>query len=451
MKHSKLLEMMFRHEMWQEMVDKANEKGINVTVVKQMCNPHVRVKLYEMILNEQLEIAPSRMAQIPKDTPGEMRTVFICEDADRIILSLINDCLFRLFPDMVHKQCKSYLTGESCGKTVQEVSKEITRLTKNTEHKHIGNRYDFTKYFDRVDLKAILDVFDEIERRLGFKKGSEPVMNLLRKFYKSNLVFDLDGNLIEMYSGLKQGVATASFLADVILYELDEFMYNKYKSYWRYSDDLICLAEDTSEITNDINRIICKYGVQLNGKKTKELYSDEFFKFLGFDLCGDVITLSGRRAKKFAKEIYSRTIAKPNINPKQAKENVKQFLYGNGDGYSWASACFSALKNCDEDIDVLNNFTMDCLRLCEVRYNYNQERKRNGLKPKKIKYGWDDIGGIGVVANSSEHTLVRGAGKKVKTARQRTEKEIEHYKSIGCLLNAYQIAKPVFEACVRSI
>ena len=50
---SKLLEMMFRHEMWEEMIDKANEKGINVTVVKQMCIPQVRVQLYNRIVNYQ--------------------------------------------------------------------------------------------------------------------------------------------------------------------------------------------------------------------------------------------------------------------------------------------------------------------------------------------------------------------------------------------------------------
>ena len=450
MKTNKLLELMFKHETWEQAIEKANEKEINLAVLKQLAIPHNRVRLYYMIVNEQLEIAPSRMAQIPKDN-GEMRTVFICEDSDRVILSIINDCLFELFPDMVHSQCRSYLSGESCAKTVQEVSREMVKLNKITHNIHIGNRYDFTKYFDRVDLIAILRVFDEIERRLGFEKNTEPVMNLLRKFYKSNLVFDLDGNLIEMYSGLKQGVATASFLADVILYELDDFMYKKYKYYWRYSDDLIVLAKDTNEITNDINRIICKYGVKLNDNKTKELKSNEFFKFLGFDLCGDIITLSGRRAKKFSKEIVSRTIAKPYITPHQAKENVKQFLYGNGDGYSWATSCFSALKNCDEDINVLNNFVMDCLRLVEVRYNYNQERKRNGLKSKKIKYGFKDVGGIGVVSNSTSHTLVRGTGKKVSTARKRTEKEIEHYMSIGCLLNAYKINKPVYQACIRSI
>ena len=445
MKRNELLELIFKHETWVAAMEKANEKEINLTVLKQLADPHVRARLYLLILNEEVEIPPLHAGLVEKDTPGEYRTVYIAEAEWRVILSIINDCLFKLFSDMVHPQCRSYLSGESCGKTVQEVSREMVKLNKITNNRHIGNRYDFTKYFDRVDLNVIFNVFDEIERRLGFDKNTEPVMNLLRKFYKSNLVFDLDGNLVEMYMGLRQGVAIASFLADVILYELDDFMYKKYKRYWRYSDDLICLAEDTSEITNDINKIICKYGVKLNDKKTKELYRDEFFKFLGFDLCDDKITLSGRRAKKFTKEIISRTIAKPDIHPNQAKENVKRFLYGNGDGYSWATACFSALQNCDEDIEILNNFTMDCLRLCEVRYNYNKERKEKGLKPRKLVYGSRHVGGIGVVCNSKSHTLVRGTGKKVRTARQRTEKEIEHYMSMGCLLNAYKISKPLYE------
>jgi hypothetical protein len=94
---------------------------------------------------------------------------------------------------------------------------------------------------------------------------------------------------------------------------------------------------------------------------------------------------------------------------------------------------------------------MDCLRLCEVRYNYNKERKEKGLKPRKLVYGFQHVGGIGVVCNSTSHTLVRGTGKKVRTARERTEKEIEHYMSMGCLLNAYKISKPLYETLIRSI
>ena len=97
MKQDKLLEMFFNHDIWQEMIDKANEKGINLTVVKQLCVPQVRVQLYERIINGQYEIAPPHIAKIPKDTPGEFREVYVNEDVDRIVLTLINDCLCELF------------------------------------------------------------------------------------------------------------------------------------------------------------------------------------------------------------------------------------------------------------------------------------------------------------------------------------------------------------------
>ena len=367
-------------------------------------------------------------------------------------MSLINDCLFELFPEMCHPQCKSYRSGESCGKTVQELSRKMVELEKDFNDGDVtGLKFDFKSYFDNISKESIFKVFDAIEDKLGFQRNTEPVVNFLRKTYGSDLVFELDNSLSHQWMGIRQGNACGSWLSDVILYELDEFMSSKYEIFYRYSDDLVVFDHDLSEVIDDINNIICKYGIRLNDKKTAELRKGEYFKFLGFNLCNDKITLSKNRVKKFTKEIYNRTIAKPNIAPKQAKENVKQYLYGNGDGFSWASAAFSAMQNCNKDIETLNNFIMDALRLCELRYEYNQKRKINGLKPRKIKYGWDDIGNIGVVSNSSDHTLVRGKGKKVRTARHRTEKEIAHYKSVGCLLTAYKISKPVFEACVRSI
>lgn len=435
-----LLEKMFEHDRWEMSIEKANEKGINLAVLKQLAVPHVRVRLYEAIKTENFEFSPCHMAQIPKENPGEFRTVFVGEDVDRIILSIINDCLFELFPDMVHESCKSYQTGESCGKTVQQLSRKMVKLIKKISGTEIGKRYDFKAYFDNVNIEAIHNVFDEIERRLGFEKNTEPVMNILRRYYNSNLVFDLDGNLTEMYMGLRQGVATASFLADVILYELDEFMSNKYEIYYRYSDDLVCFSEDTSEITNDINKIICKYGVSLNPKKIATLYSDVWFKFLGFQLRGDQITLSKNRIKKFQKEITSRTIDKPNITFNQARRSVINFLYGTGDGFSWSTSCLGTI-NCKADIDEMNKFIMDCLRAVKVR----ETKKRKG------KISISKIGGLGVVDYLEDRTILRGTGKNVTANRNKTDKQIENYFSIGCLSNAMKTSKCVYGALVRSM
>lgn len=446
---SKLLKMMFEHSKWVDMVERANEKGINVTIVKQLANPHIRIQLYERIKSGEYEIAPPHAIHIPKDN-GEFRTVYANEDADRIVLTLINDCMMELFKKYIHPSCVSYQKGLGTQETVSKIPNAMKKLYRN-DGKPVGVVTDYSKFFDRICIEAIDNCLDKMEIELGFLPGTEPVISIVRKYYHCNLYFDVDGNLQEEYKAIKQGSATAAILSCMILYDLDEYMASHYPLYIRYSDDSLTCCDNIDEAVNDINRLAGQYGIQLNPSKIKPVYIDKYFKFLGFLIKGDTITLSKNRIKKLTKAIYNDTLAKPNITPNQAKENVKRILYCNGDGYSFATSAFGAMQNCNKDVETLNNWIMDTIRLCEVRYEYNQKRKANGLKPRKIKYGWDSIGGIGVVLDKDDFTLIRGTGKKVKTARERTEKEIEHYMSMGCLLNAYKINKPVFETLVRSM
>lgn len=451
MKDSKLLKMLFDYDNWVKAMDKANDKKIDLTVMKQLAIPKVRAALYVAIKNGNYHIIPPHEIQIPKDD-GTMRTVYANEEQDRILLTLITDCVMKLFADMIHPNCVSYQEGIGTQDIVKRISKEIVKQDeKINERKCVGFVSDFTKYFDTVSMDKIDEIFDTWEKRLGFEKDMEPVINMLREYYHNPMYFDLDGNLQEKYMSLRQGCALAAPLSCMVLYELDDYMSKKYKIYYRYSDDCLTIDNNTESIVEDINRICTKYGTCLNPKKIKPVYTNQWFKFLGFNIKGNMITLSKNRVKKFQKEIVSRTIAKPYISPKDAKENVKRFLYGNGDGYSWATSCFSALQNCDEDINVLNNFIMDALRICESRWNYNKKRKENGQKERKIIYKMKDIGGIGSVMDMEDRTLIRGTGKKVKSGRQRTEKEINGYLSIGCLLKTYRMGKPIYETCVRSM
>jgi hypothetical protein len=257
--NNKLLEEMFKMSRWEALIEKAELKGIDKGELRKMCQPQVRLAIYNAIKNEEMEFVPPHMAQIPKETPGEFRTVFVGENVDRCIQSLINDCLFELFPEMIHPSCKSYQKNLGTGKTVKEFSNNLVNM--KTNNGVVGVKSDFSHYFDVVNIEAIYNVFDTIERKLGFTKGTEPVMNLLRKCWSNNLVFDLDGNLIEQYCGIRQGNAIGSFLADVILYELDEFMSNKYTFYCRYSDDCMTLHSNPQEIIADMNkfaiRLVC--------------------------------------------------------------------------------------------------------------------------------------------------------------------------------------------------
>ena len=426
---SALLTKMFEHDRWQQLLDNATEKEIDLTTIKELCYPENRMALFEVIYQDKYNIFPPRIALIPKDTPNEFREVYVNTPRDRIVLTLINDCLCEMFADMVHPQCKSYQKGIGSQKVVKEVSNEIVRLGKFK--KHIGYKSDFSKYFDKVSIEAIDDVFDRIEKRLGFDVGTEPVINLLRRYYHQNLYFDVSGNLCEKYQALKQGCAVASFLANVVLYELDEFMSSKFQIYYRYSDDVVCIDENTDDIIDDMNNIIHKYGVSLNPKKVEPLYNDKWFKFLGFNIKGGMITLSKNRVKKFQKEIMSRSIDRKkkykNYNGTQAKKAIVKFLY-EGE-HSWGTACLGVI-NVDHDIQELNKFIMDCIKACDTG---------------KLK-----VGGLGSVNNLEDRTILRGRGRNVAANRKKVD-EIENYLSVKCMSNNLKMSKEIFETTVRNM
>lgn len=451
MKTSKLLDMMFDYDRWVDLLEHAEEKGINKTVLRKMSSPEVRLELYKRIVTGTYEISPPHAILIPKDKPGEFRTVYANEDVDRILLTLINDCMMSLFKKKyIHPSCVSYQKGLGSQETVSKIPKTMKKLYKGNG-KPIAIVSDYEKFFDRICIEAIDNCLDIMEMELGFEVGTESVIELVRRYYHCNLYFDVDGNLQNEYKAIKQGSATAAILSCMILYDLDKYMAEKYPLYIRYSDDSLTCADDIDEAISDINRLASQYGIRLNPVKIKPVYIDKWFKFLGFLIKGDQITLSKNRIKKLTKEIVKSTLSKQNIHPNQAKKNIKRILYGNADGYSWATAAFGAMQNCDKDVETLNNWIMDVIRLCEIRHKRNEERKAKGQKQIKIKYTFNDVGGLGVVTDHDDYTIIRGKGKKIATARQRTQKEIDNYKSVGCLLGCYKLGRPIYESVVRSI
>lgn len=424
---SALLKMMFETDRWQNLIEIADEKKLNKKLIKQLCYPEERAKLYQLIIEDRYTIFPPTVAKIPKDTPGEFREVYVNRDLDRIVLSLINDCLCEMFHDMIHKNCVSYQKGIGTQEIVQRISREIVKMNKNTSVNQIGYKSDFSKYFDTVSIETIDNVFNTVEDRLGFQRETEPVINLLRRYYYQDYYFDNKNNLHKKYQSLKQGCAVASWLANVILYELDEFMSKKYKIYYRYSDDVCVIDKDTNHVIDDMNSIITKYGVKLNPKKVEPLYSDKWFKFLGFYIKGNLITLSKNRVKKFQKEIEKRSIKRKRCTGKQARNAIMRYLY-EGD-FSWASSCLSTI-NVELDIQEMNKFIMDCIRACDT--------------------GKKKIGGLGSVTNLTDRTIMRGCGRNVRSNREKTGK-IENYLSMGCLSKDLKMSKTIFSTAIRNL
>ena len=416
-----LLQKFFEKERWEQALEIGVDKHIDKGELRQLCSPKVRIMLYNAIVSGNYEIAPPHQVQIPKDN-GDMRIVYVNENIDRIFLSIVNNLFFEMFPEFVHPACKSYQSGIGCGKIVQEVSRQMIK-SKTPE---VGVKLDLSKYFDSVPIKYIDEIFDRMENKIG----KSIIIDIVRKYYHADLCFDFNGELIEHYQSLKQGCSVASFLADAVLYHLDDTV-SKLKVYYvRYSDDLLVLGKEWQKAFDVIKTILSEMEMTLNPKKVEVVRKDRWIKFLGFNIKGNQITLSKNRIKSFQKEIEKRTIKQRNITLKRAINQVNSYLY-KGDGtYSWATSVLPII-NVEKDIDVLNEYVLDALRACAT----NKKK----------------IGGLGSVNDREDYTILRGTGKNVTANRNKTDKEIEGYLSIRCMQNALLTRRAVYETLVRNM
>ena len=418
-----LLKEFFKKERWESAIDIGVGKKIDKGELRSLTTPETRIRLYNAIKNDNYAIAPPRIALIPKDEPGKFREVMICENVDRIVLSIINNMFFELFPEFVHDSCYSYRSGIGCGKVVQSVSRECEKIKGDI----IGKKYDLQKYFDNVAIQYIDELFDKME----LKYGKSKIIDIVRAFYHSDILFDENGELITVYKSIKQGTATSSFMADALLYHIDERLSNfKGIGYWRYSDDILILGDSYLEADKILKGMLMDMGLTINPRKEQVLDNKHFFKFLGFQVKGNQITLSKSRTKSFQHEIEKRTIKQRNISLSRAINQVNNYLYKGNLEYSWATSVLPII-NVEKDIETLNTFVMDALRACAT----NKKK----------------IGGLGSVNDKENYTILRGVGKNVTANRNKTPKEIDGYLSIGCMRNAILTRRAVYETLVRSM
>lgn len=419
----KILTMFFDIDRWTKAIEKGVLKDIRKSELIKLTEESTRIRMAEAMLSGKYQITPPHTAQIPKDN-GEFRTVYVNEPIDRIILSIANDLLFDLMPEIIHPACKSYQTGIGCGKVVLEVSHTIVGMKSNS---HVGWKSDLSKYFDSVPIQFIDAAFDKVEA----KHGHSSLIDVLRKYYHRGLYFDENNELHEKYQSLKQGCAVASWLANVLLYDLDNELSQMDGFYVRYSDDMLFVGPDYEKAMIVLQKRLAEMSMKLNPKKVEYLTVDRWFKFLGFSIKGSMISLSPTRLKTFQKEIESRTIKKRGITLTDAVRHVNQFLYkGNGE-YSWATQILPVC-NVRTDINELNKFVMDCLRAVET--------------------GKHKVGGLGYVRDKPNGCIVRGIGRNVKANRNKSKtKNIEGYFTIGCMQNAILIRRAVYNTLVATL
>ncbi len=414
----------FTPSRWEDAINIAVSKGIDKKLLRDLCSPDKRIELWHKLKNDNYVIELPHEAQIPKDN-GDFRTVYVNEPLDRVTLSIVNQMIFDLCPELIHPNCKSYQKGIGCGKTViksvEQTTREITKMQSNT----VGIKADLSKYFDSVIIEEIDKIFDYIDNKYGVSH----IMQATRRYYHTNQVIDINKNIIEKYSSLRQGCAFAAFLADAVLYDIDDTISRLNVFYVRYSDDILIIGKDWEKGLEILRTMLAQKGLSLNPKKVETLYKDKWFKFLGFTIKGTQISISQARVKKFQKDIEDLTIRNSSHDTNKIVHDVQQYLYcGNGE-YSWATSVLPII-NVEADITQLNNFVMDAIRATIT--------------------GRHKLGGLGVVTNLPDGTILRGKGNNVKSNRQKIP-HIRNYYTINCMRKNLLTSREVFTTITRQM
>lgn len=420
--HDEITKRFFEHQRWEKALNGGVEKGINKALLRELAKPEVRIALYRAITGGRYEISPPRTAMIPKDSCGNYRMVYINEPADRVILSIANDLLFELMPEMIHPSCKSYISGIGCGKVVKEVSRRIVALTGCSSE--VGWKSDLSKYFDSVSVAYIDRAFDRVEERYG----QSALLEMLRKYYHDDRYMDRNGMVQRKYMSLRQGCAVAAWLADVLLYHIDERLSGMDGYYVRYSDDMVFIGPDHERALQVLTEELEQMGLRLNPDKMEPLYSDRWFSFLGYSIKGKLISLSPRRVKKFQKTIER--LSRTATGQPQATARINRFLYKGHGEYNWASQVLPVM-NSTEDVNTLNAYVMDAIRASAT--------------------GKRRIGGLGFDRNGAGGCIARGLGRHVANNRTKTPRSLVGYKSMGCMRKALKTSRAAYETLARQM
>lgn len=416
-----LLTKLFETQRWTDAINKGLEKSIDKDLLRSLTDPAVRIRIYRQIRDKQYIVAPPHEARIPKED-GTYRTVYVNENMDRVLLSIINDLFFELCPELIHRNCVSYQKGIGCGKIVQRTAKIVSELP----DEQIGVKIDLSKYFDSVPINYIDDIFDYIDKKFG----KSVVTDIVRDYYHMNTVLDINKQPVEKYSSLRQGCAVAAFLADTVLFDIDNTISGKYNVYYvRYSDDILILGKDWQDAYNQLKQMLEEKGLRLNPKKIEILSKYKWFRFLGFTIKGQQISLSAPRIKSFQKEIMNRTVKSKSRKLSDIVQNVHEYLYMGTGEYSWSTSVLP-IVNVLADINTMNNYIMDAIRAAVLN--------------KK------DIGGLGFTAHNCNGTIMRGKGRNVKSNRLKIP-EISGYRTLKCMQNAMNTSKAAYDILVRTM
>lgn len=356
-------ELMFEDYWWVEAINKCYDKDFGVNYLASLCSSKNRLKIMHEIVECNFDFGIPKIAEISKDNGG-VRQVYVLEKDKRFIGNVLCQIYNWKYKHLISKNCDSYQKGKSTNRTVREL--KYTGCE--------GVKVDISKYFDTVSR-------DTINKCLDLLDSDSPIDLAVRKFYNTDLVM-IDGEVVEQYKGICQGSPLSSFLANIILRDLDDKVSSMCKEYKRYSDDILVLGCNIDKVLEVISMELDKLGLSLNPDKVEILSPDREYTFLGYGICNQEIILSKKSFSKKKKQIKHICSKRGSLKSKINQIN-RLFYLGKDEFTNWSYPKFKTLTDLTR-LKELDEYCKDCLR-ASVTGSWNYVHNKHKVPDEALR------------------------------------------------------------------
>lgn len=292
---------------WLEIIfDEQNiDKALRRTIGKNTCAGTDRItakqlkrhwecrgtKIIRAIYQGEYYPLPSKRLYINKGN-GKKRKLTVPTMQDRMIQRCIVNVLGDYYEQFFHEDSFGFRKGRGPTEAIEKVRQYL----------NAGFRYvidlDIESCFDSMRHSLVMEL---IQRKID----DEKLLLLIKRYMKVNILFG--SRIIRINRGVMQGGPISSLLANIVLNELDWYLYSEGISFVRYADDVVifCKSLDEAKQNLEMTKLYLKKYLQLkiNMEKTNIVKAEEL-EYLGM-------------AFKENGQIYELTI----------NENIKQKMY----------------------------------------------------------------------------------------------------------------------------
>lgn len=225
------------------------------------------------LINNTYQFDPSKHKI--KRIKSKVRDLYISTWKDRIIERWLSDELNNYMSKYFSQSSYAFRTDGNSIDICQ------ARLAKNIRNYKYAAKLDISNFFYSINQQKMVTMLT--------KYCDDKLIKLLEQRIKFQY-YDREGETQQSTVGLPFGSAISCVLANIYMTDIDHQMTQLNIKYYRYSDDILILANDLDTLNDAVNKftkLVNDIDLSINTKKTSIVELTKPIKYLGLNFNGD--------------------------------------------------------------------------------------------------------------------------------------------------------------------